>query len=111
MIKESVIVYRQDTAKSGINNRGEATGVFYGCRAVLTPTERINGRTEEDLRSAESLHFALLHRINTAYFYVPAINVEHALPIKNATKKAMPKPSAVRQLTLLSLTVKHAGEE
>ncbi len=98
-------------SKSGINNRGEATGVFYGCRAVLTPdreNKRQNGRRFKECGEPA---FCLTAQDKHGVFLCACNKCEHALPIKNATKKAMPKPSAVRQLTLLSLTVKHAGEE
>lgn len=68
--------------RRGVNKFGESTGVFYGCRAVLTPDREKRGRTDAALKIAVSRLFVLPHKTSTAYIFVLAIPVMMYYPLK-----------------------------
>ena len=71
--------------KIGVSNRGESSGVFYGCRAVLTPdreNKRQNGRRFKECGEPA---FCLNTQDKHGVYLCACDSCEHALKIKNAT--------------------------
>lgn len=73
--------------KSGVNNRGEATGVFYGCRAVLTPDREKKRQNGRRFKECGEPAFCLTAQDKHGVYLCSCSDCEHAMPIKNATKK------------------------
>ena len=70
--------------KIGVSNRGESSGVFYGCRAVLTPdreNKRQNGRRFKECGEPA---FCLNTQDKHGVYLCACDSCEYALPIKNA---------------------------
>ena len=73
--------------KSGVNNRGEATGVFYGCRAVLTPDREKKRQNGRRFKECGEPAFCLTAQDKHGVYLCSCSDCEHAMPIKNATQK------------------------
>ena len=72
--------------KIGVSNRGESSGVFYGCRAVLTPdreNKRQNGRRFKECGEPA---FCLNTQDKHGVYLCACDSCEHALPVKQAKK-------------------------
>lgn len=70
--------------KSGISNRGESSGIFYGCRAVLTPdreNKRQNGRR---FKACGEPAFCLNTQDKHGVYLCACDSCEYALPVKRA---------------------------
>lgn len=70
--------------KIGVSNRGESSGVFYGCRAVLTPdreNKRQNGRRFKECGEPA---FCLNTQDKHGVYLCACDSCEHALPVKQA---------------------------
>ena len=71
--------------KIGVSNRGESSGIFYGCRAVLTPdreNKRQNGRRFKECGEPA---FCLNTQDKHGVYLCACDSCEFALRIKNAT--------------------------
>ena len=71
--------------KIGVSNRGESSGIFYGCRAVLTPdreNKRQNGRRFKECGEPA---FCLNTQDKHGVYLCACDTCEFALRIKNAT--------------------------
>lgn len=71
--------------KIGVSNRGESSGIFYGCRAVLTPdreNKRQNGRR---FKACGEPAFCLNTQDKHGVYLCACDTCEFALRIKNAT--------------------------
>lgn len=70
--------------KIGVSNRGESSGIFYGCRAVLTPdreNKRQNGRR---FKACGEPAFCLNTQDKHGVYLCACDSCEHALPVKQA---------------------------
>lgn len=70
--------------KIGVSNRGESSGVFYGCRAVLTPdreNKRQNGRRFKECGEPA---FCLNTQDKHGVYLCACDSCEHAMPVKQA---------------------------
>ena len=85
-------------SKIGVSNRGESSGVFYGCRAVLTPhreNKRQNGRRFKECgEPAFCQKTQDKHRV----YLSASDSCEHALKIKNATPSLLLSPQSLTTL-------------
>ena len=73
--------------KIGVSNRGESSGVFYGCRAVLTPdreNKRQNGRRFKECGEPA---FCLITQDKHGVYLCACDSCEKAMPVKSATKE------------------------
>ena len=73
--------------KIGVSNRGESSGVFYGCRAVLTPdreNKRQNGRRFKECGEPA---FCLNTQDKHGVYLCACDSCEKAMPVKSATKE------------------------
>ena len=70
--------------KIGVSNRGESSGIFYGCRAVLTPdreNKRQNGRRFKECGEPA---FCLNTQDKHGVYLCACDSCEYALPVKRA---------------------------
>ena len=70
--------------KIGVSNRGESSGIFYGCRAVLTPdreNKRQNGRRFKECGEPA---FCLNTQDKHGVYLCACDTCEYALPVKRA---------------------------
>ena len=73
--------------KTGVSKYGESSGVFYGCRAVLTPdreTKRQNGRRFKDCGEPS---FCLGTQDKHGVYLCACDNCDKTMKVKNATKQ------------------------
>ena len=78
--------------KIGISNRGESSGIFYGCRAVLTPdreNKRQNGRR---FKACGEPAFCLNTQDKHGVYLCACDSCEFALPVKRAKEANQSKP-------------------
>ena len=78
--------------KIGISNRGESSGIFYGCRAVLTPdreNKRQNGRR---FKACGEPAFCLNTQDKHGVYLCACDSCEYALPVKRAKEADQSKP-------------------
>ena len=78
--------------KIGISNRGESSGIFYGCRAVLTPdreNKRQNGRR---FKACGEPAFCLNTQDKHGVYLCACDFCEYALPVKRAKEADQSKP-------------------
>ena len=73
--------------KHGVNNFGESTGVFYGCRAVLTPDREKKRQNGRRFKECGEPSFCLTAQDQHGIYLCSCDNCEKALPIKEATKQ------------------------
>ena len=78
--------------KIGVSNRGESSGIFYGCRAVLTPdreNKRQNGRR---FKACGEPAFCLNTQDKHGVYLCACDSCEFALPVKRAKEANQSKP-------------------
>ena len=78
--------------KIGVSNWGESSGVFYGCRAVLTPdreNKRQNGRRFKECGEPV---FCLNTQDKHGVYLCTCDSCEYALPVKRAKEADQSKP-------------------
>ena len=78
--------------KIGVSSRGESSGVFYGCRAVLTPdreNKRQNGRR---FKACGEPAFCLNTQDKHGVYLCACDSCEYALPVKQAKEVDQRKP-------------------
>ena len=78
--------------KIGVSNRGESSGIFYGCRAVLTPdreNKRQNGRRFKECGEPS---FCLNTQDKHGVYLCACDSCEYALPVKRAKEADQSKP-------------------
>ena len=78
--------------KIGVSNRGESSGIFYGCRAVLTPdreNKRQNGRR---FKACGEPAFCLNTQDKHGVYLCACDSCEYALPVKRAKEADQSKP-------------------
>ena len=78
--------------KIGVSNRGESSGIFYGCRAVLTPdreNKRQNGRR---FKACGEPAFCLNTQDKHGVYLCACDSCEFALPVKRAKEADQSKP-------------------
>ena len=71
--------------KVGISNRGESSGVFYGCRAVLTPDREKKRQNGRRFKECSEPAFCLTAQDKHGVFLCACNNCEHAMLVKSAT--------------------------
>ena len=77
--------------KIGVNNRGESTGIFYGCRAVLTPDRETKRQQGRRFKNCGEPAFCLNTQDKHGVYLCACDECEHALPVKNATNEGYAK--------------------
>ena len=95
--------------KIGVSNRGESSGIFYGCRAVLTPdreNKRQNGRR---FKACGEPAFCLNTQDKHGVYLCACDFCEYALPVKRAKKTDQGKPENGSALPL-GLSLIHISE-
>lgn len=70
--------------KVGISNRGESTGVFYGCCAVLTPERKNKRQNGRRFKECGEPSFCLNTQDKHGVYLCACASCEHALPVKQA---------------------------
>lgn len=74
-------------SKMGISNRGESSGVFYGCRAVLTPDREKKRQSGRRFKECGEPAFCLNTQDRHGVYLCACDSCEKAMPVKSATKE------------------------
>ena len=72
--------------KIGVSNRGESSGVFYGCRAVLTPDREKKRQNGRRFKACGEPAFCLNTQDRHGVYLCACDSCEKAMPVKSATK-------------------------
>ena len=73
--------------KIGVSNRGESSGVFYGCRAVLTPDREKKRQSGRRFKECGEPAFCLNTQDRHGVYLCACDSCEKAMPVKSATKE------------------------
>lgn len=80
--------------KIGVNNRGESTGIFYGCRAVLTPDRETKRQQGRRFKNCGEPAFCLNTQDKHGVYLCACDECDHAMPVNGTTNAAYEKAKA-----------------
>ncbi len=73
--------------KIGVSNRGESSGIFYGCRAVLTPDREKKRQNGRRFKACGEPAFCLNTQDRHGVYLCACDSCEKAMSVKSATKE------------------------